>query len=112
YVEEIRKALFIKALLKNITGKFTMEIVTDRHLDNKLRVNAELKPGAKASSVLQKEIKESIIKVLLRENSEYRVLYGENKHKLQPEVKLWANSDPLYFSGNGKQRWMQKPTVK
>lgn len=108
YVEEIKKALFTRHLQTRITGKFTMEIVTDAHLDNRLMVHAELKSTTKPSGELKQNIRESVIKVLLRENSEYRVLYGENKHKLQPEITLWPNGHPLYFSGAGKQRWMQK----
>lgn len=108
FVEEVRKALFTRQLLKEITGKFTMEIVTDRHLDNRLLVNVELKDSVKPSAALSKAIRESIFKILTKESSEYAALHKVMGKRVLPLVKLWSNSHQLYFSGKGKQRWVKK----
>lgn len=108
YAEEVKKALFDRSLQKHITGKFTMEIVTDKHLDNKLLVHVELKASSKASADLGKAIRETIVKVLLKDNSEFANNYKALGKRMSPQVKLWQNNHPLYFSGKGKQKWVAK----
>lgn len=108
YPEEIRRSLFDKSLEKLVTGKFTMIADYDRNAKNYLELNVELRKGVDESKELVQKITNLVVEKLLKENSEYRVLYGEYKSKLHPRIKLWPNAHPLYFSGQGKQKWVKK----
>lgn len=108
YPEEIRRALLDNSLEPYITSKFTMFSGYDRRARNFLELNVELKRNVSASRELSKKIQKIVVGGLLKENSEYRVLYGENKSKLHPKIRFWENDHPLYFSGKGKQKWVKK----
>jgi len=108
YPEEIRKALLDPRLHDSITGKFAMEITNNKKMDNKLVVHVELRKDVKSSSDIRKVITQSIVDVLLRENSEYLSNYSVYGRKLWPQIKLWPNEHSLHFSGRGKQKWVVK----
>lgn len=112
YPEEVRRALLRGGLEHKVSGKFTMVAGYDKSANNYLEINIELKNGVQASQALVAEVTKAIVQALLKENSEYRVLYGEYKTALDPKVKLWPKSDPLYFDGIGKQKWVQKASAK
>jgi phenylacetate-CoA ligase len=107
YPEEIRRALLEPGLHSQITGKFTMISGYDKRARNYLEINIELRKGAKASKELSTIVQEHIVAHLLKENSEYRVLYGEYRTKLHPRIKLWDNEHALHFSSRGKQKWVK-----
>jgi phenylacetate-CoA ligase len=109
YPEEIRKALLDKRLHGSLTGKFSMEIINDKKMDNKLVIHVELRKDVKSSAAIRRVITASIVDVLLRENSEYLSNYSVYGKKLWPQIKLWPHEHPLHFSGRGKQRWVVKP---
>lgn len=108
YPEEIRRALLEKELESKVTGKFTMMSGYTKNAKNFLSINVELMRGVVPSHELVKRITKIVVARLLKENSEYRVLYGEYRSALNPRVKLWPNEHPKYFSGKGKQKWVQK----
>lgn len=108
YPEEIRRALLDPLVNKQVTGKFTMLSGYDRRARNFLELNIELRNNTTPSKSLTKKLINVIVEKLLKENSEYRVLYGEYKTKLHPKVKLWPNSHATYFAGRGKQKWIKK----
>ncbi len=108
YPEEIRKALLNKRLHNLATGKFSMEIVSNKRMDNKLVVHVELRKDVKSASEIRKIVTQSIVEVLLRENSEYLSNYSVYGRKLWPQIKLWPNDHPLHFSGRGKHKWVVK----
>jgi len=111
YPEEIRRALLIHNLEQKVSGKFTMMSAYDHNAKNYLEINVELKEGIQGSQNLRAEVVKAIVDGLLKENSEYRVLYGEYKSALNPRVKLWPKNHPSYFNGAGKQKWVQKAPV-
>ena len=108
YPEEIRRALLKREVEHKVTGKFTMISGYDSRAKNYLEINIELKKGVEPSRTLAKEITQLVVTSLLGDNSEYRVLYGEYRSALNPRVKLWPKDYALYFSGLGKQKWVQK----
>jgi phenylacetate-CoA ligase len=112
YPEEVRRALLCKEVEHKVSGKFTMLSGYDRRAKNYLEINVELKQDVEPSRILAKELTDLIVKNLLKENSEYRVLYGEYKSALNPKVKLWPKDHPLYFNGKGKQKWVKKELAK
>jgi phenylacetate-CoA ligase len=108
YPEEIRRALLDDTLQDKVTGKFTMIAGYDKSAKNYLEINVELMQDVEPSQDLVQLITKTTVARLLKENSEYRSLYGEYGSALSPHVKLWPNEHPLYFSGKGKQKWVQK----
>lgn len=108
YPQEIMRALLDHSLKDLVTGKFTMIASYDKEARNYLEINVELKQGTPAKETLVVQITDVIVQALLKENSEYRILYGEYKEKLNPVVRLWPHEDPLHFSGKGKQKWVKK----
>lgn len=108
YPEEIRRALLAKQLRLHVSGKFTMEVVTDKQMNSVLLIHVELKSKALPSKELPEQISQSVVNVLLRDNSEYVSNYAVYGQKLWPQIKIWPHEDPLHFSGKGKQKWVKK----
>ena len=107
FPEEIRRALLTKSVTEYVTGKFTLEVVQDKHLDNKLMINVELKRGVEKSPAIAGLIQKIIKSVLLLENSEYANNYASYGRKLLPRIKLWPNEHNAYFDSRGKHRWIK-----
>ncbi len=108
HAEEIRKALLEKAFHRALTGKFTMEVKTDRKQNSKLIVNLELRRNVSPSSLLSRQIRIAIVKVLLEENTEYTSNYATYGSKIWPKIIFWPNEHALHFDGKGKQKWVKK----
>lgn len=108
YPEEIRRALLEPGIDKFVTGKLTLFSGYDKNARNYLQIHVELRKGVTGTSDIAKRIEQSVVNRLIKENSEYRVLYGEYKKKLHPRIKLWPHEHPTYFSGKGKQQWVKK----
>ncbi len=106
YPEHVRRALESKACAKFATGKCTISIVESRTREPRLEVNIELKNSIKPSRAYAKVAAKEIMATLLEHNSEYRSNYTHLKRKMVPRIKLWPFSDPKYFSGRGKQKWI------
>ena len=108
YPEHIRRALEHKACSKFATGKCTVRIVESRTNEPRLEVNVELKKGVSPESTFAKIAEKEIINTLLADNSEYRSNHTHLRRKMIPRIKLWSFGDPKYFSGRGKQKWIEK----
>ncbi|QQS22565.1 hypothetical protein IPM19_02945 [bacterium] len=108
YPEHVREAHLTKATNKHTTGKFAMRITYDKKHNPVLEVNTELKPGAKLSKKFIATLRDTLIKVLLKKNSEYRVLHSNFSKKMVPVVKLWQHQSAPHFAGGGKQKWTIK----
>lgn len=108
YPEEIRRALLDPTLHDKVTGKFTMATGYDSKARTYLEIHVEMRRGVEESKLLTNYITDLIVQHLLKDNSEYRVLYAEYKSRFNPRVKLWSHEDPLYFNGRGKQKWVHK----
>ncbi|MEO8785046.1 MAG: hypothetical protein ABI221_01860 [Candidatus Saccharimonadales bacterium] len=109
YPEEIKRALLDKSIRDRVTSKLTMIAGYDAEAQNYLEVHVELRNGIEASRELTDLVTKLIVQSLLKENSEYRVLYGEYGAKLHPRVSLWSHGHELHFGGRGKQKWVKKP---
>lgn len=108
YPEEIRRALLDKSLHEQVTGKFTMLTGYDKKAKNYLEIHVELRSAVTETEELARNVTDLIVAQLIKENSEYRVLCGEDKSKLRPKIRLWPHQHPLYFHGKGKQPWVKK----
>lgn len=107
YPQTIRTALQHKTLEESTTGKFTMKVNYNKKQDQYLEINVELKPNASKNKTLLSQIKQFVITSLNRENSEFRSQYEDNSKIMTPKIVLWPFNDNLYFSGKGKQKWVQ-----
>lgn len=108
YPEEIRRALLGEDINQKVTGKFTMEVITDSQMNPKLVIHTELKKNELADKKLTNAIQKNIVNTLLSDNSEYVSNYKAYGRKLWPRIVLWANEHEQHFSGRGKQKWVKK----
>lgn len=112
YPEYIRKALLNKELQKYLTGKFSMQVVYDKKMNQKLHIHIELKKNVKANEKLEKLTKKEIIHSLLSFSTEYHHLYSTAnpvyKKQLEPEIFFHNYEDPQYFKPGIKQKWVIK----
>ena len=106
YPEHVRAALEEDELQKYVTGKFTMQTLTDEHHDQYLEINIELKKEQKESEELHKLAEERIIAHLLEKNAEYHNNHVHFKDKVIPHLVFWPHEDPLYFQPGIKQKWV------
>lgn len=108
FSEHVKEALQEEKISKKITGKFSMQTLTDKHHDQYLELNVELASGVRAEKSLERQIAEIVIKNLLKKNSEYKNNYGSMKEKITPVIVFWPYEDPLYFRPGVKQKWVKK----
>jgi phenylacetate-CoA ligase len=108
YPEHVRLALESKPCAAYLTGKCTLRITETRKAEPKLEIHAELKKGARPPSDFSRVVVDAVVKSLLEHNSEYRSNYGSVPRKVTPKVILWPFGDEKYFSGRGKQKWIDK----
>lgn len=106
YPEHVREALQDEAALAHVTGKFTMQTLTDDRHDQYLEVNVELREHAKSSSALLADLSDRIVAALLSHNSEYRNNHASMGDKVRPKLVLWPHEDPKYFKPTVKQKWV------
>jgi phenylacetate-CoA ligase len=110
YPEHIREAHLHKKVSPFLSGKFTLEIVFDKHNNQELLIHSELRKDVQIANKrrLIEEIKNITMAELLKSNSEYRVLHSSNPGKMVPRVILWTHQSAPHFIGGGKQRWALK----
>lgn len=108
YPEHVREALQDPLLLKKITGKFSMQTLTDKTHDQYLEINVELKPGAAESPELTDKVSKKVVANLLLKNSEYANNHSSMKDRVLPKIVFWPHEDPLYFKPGIKQKWVKK----
>jgi phenylacetate-CoA ligase len=108
YAEHIREALQSPLLLKNISGKFTMRVLTDERHDQYLELNVELSSEGKSSKHLEETIIKSVVQNLLAKNSEFTNNHTLLKDKVHPKIIFWTHGDPTHFKSGIKQKWVVK----
>jgi phenylacetate-CoA ligase len=108
YPEHVRKALEAKECARFATGKCTLRIVESRLAEPRLEINVELRKGIKPDTKMGAIAKKIIVSTLIEHNSEYRSNHTQAARKVMPKIKLWEFSDPKYFRGGGKQKWVIK----
>ncbi|MEK7547093.1 MAG: hypothetical protein AAB536_02865 [Patescibacteria group bacterium] len=108
YPEAIREALLKKSLNGFFTGKFTMITKFDKHKDQFLEINLELKKSKKAGENVKKKTLKEIIAMLREKNSEFRELHSHLGKRAIPKLVFWEYEHPLFFKQGVKQKWVRK----
>jgi phenylacetate-CoA ligase len=108
FPEHVREALQDGLLLKKITGKFSMQTLTDKRHDQFLEINVELRAGVSESPELTERVSKKIVANLLKKNSEYANNYASMKERVVPKIVFWPHEDPTYFKQGIKQKWVKK----
>ncbi len=112
YPEYIKRALLNKELQKYFTGKFSMQVVYDKNMNQKLYVHIELKKNIKPSNQIENLAKKAIINFLSTYSAEYYHLYYNAtsiyKKQLEPKIFLHHYEYPQYFKPGIKQKWAIK----
>ncbi len=109
YPEEIRRVLEDPQIARFVTGKCTIRVDVDEHMDQYLMVHVELKRFNSPEVGLKNIIQDRIVYELLQYNSEYAYLYKNLPiERMAPRVTLWPFGDAMYFGAPGKHRWVRK----
>lgn len=109
YPENIRDALTKEKIEKEISGKFVMSTRNDKQMNQYLEMAFELKDGVtKTRLSLQKNIKDTVVKVLKQKNNEYNELYKSLGPRVEPQIKLCQYGHKDYFPLGVKQKWHKK----
>ncbi|MFN3478475.1 MAG: hypothetical protein ACK4ZM_03820, partial [bacterium] len=112
YPEYIMKALLTKNLQKYCTEKFSMQVVYDKTMDQRLHIHIELKKNIAPNMKIEKLIKKEVINSLLTYSTEYHHLYSTSnetyKKQIEPIIFLHFYEDPQYFKPGIKQKWTIK----
>lgn len=108
YPEEVRQALLEDPVENLVSGRFVMEVIQAKNMESTLVINVELMKGVERNAAISRKVKGVIAKTLLATNTEYASSQASAGRKALPKVVLWPNGHPLYFHGNGKQRWVKR----
>lgn len=112
YPEYIKKALLKSATQRYVTGKFSMQIIYSKSMNQKLEIHIELKKNIKPSKQIEQLIQKEVTKSLKEHSAEYNHLYssGNTKYKkqIEPNIILHLYEDQRYFKTGIKQKWAIK----
>lgn len=111
YPEFVKTALFNKRLNQFLTGKFTMLTKYDRHQNQHLEINLELKKGVKLKKGYKKIALKRIVEVLRQKSSEYKELSLNMKERVYPKLIFWPYEYPKYFTPGLKQKWVNRAKI-
>jgi phenylacetate-CoA ligase len=108
YPENIKAGLSGRRFLRTLTGRFVMQKLLDKTMDELLQVNIELSPNAKANKQLECEIQECLTNTLLKVNLEYADVSRHLEKDVRPRVVLWPYQHPQYFKPGLKPRFIYR----
>ncbi len=108
FPEFIKDGLLQTESSKFCTGKMAMCTKFDKHQNQYLEINVEMKKGVKASPKLRYKVQRAILEGLLKKSSEYRELYRFIGKRALPKVVLWPAEDVTFFQPGIKQKWVIK----
>ena len=106
YPENVTVGLEQPIIREWVTGKFVLEVKEDADKNRFLSVVVELASGVDESEQKQDAIASSILKQLLRLNSEF-ANYVPAEYQM-PQVTLTLTGDPEYFPIGVKHRYTRK----
>lgn len=106
YPQHVRVALDRPALLRHLTGKFTMQKRLTANMDERLEVHVELRPGAARNSLSVDSLSGHIVETLLRLNMEYRDASARIGKDMKPRVTLWPYQHEKHFRAGLKPRYV------
>ncbi|MFA5954336.1 MAG: hypothetical protein WC817_02250 [Patescibacteria group bacterium] len=105
YPEHLKDALRESPLDRSLTGNFTLRTKYDRHENEYLEVNIELRPKIKASRTLKGLLVEKITAAFMEKNAEYRNNMHVMPERMRPHLVFWQHEHPLHFSRGAKHKW-------
>lgn len=108
YPEFIKTALYDKELSKFLTGKFSMSTKYDKHQNQYLEINLELKKTQTAKPGYEEAALKKIVGALTRKSSEYKELFSNMGDRVQPRLAFWPYEHPGYFTPGNKQKWVNQ----
>jgi phenylacetate-CoA ligase len=108
YPEHVREALENDELQQQITGKCTIQTLTDDSHAQYLEVNIEMRPNTNHTEELKLAIQNQIVVNLLEKNSEYENNHKSMGQKVLPQIVLWPHADETYFKPGIKQQWVKR----
>ncbi len=108
YPEAIRKVLEKNSFHKIFTGKCSLEIKHSKKQNQILTIHVELRSGISGNKEMENNLKEAIVEILIKENSEYRNNYEQLGKLAIPKILLWSHGNKNYFKLGGKQKWVRK----
>ncbi|MBK5215813.1 MAG: hypothetical protein JJE53_03345 [Candidatus Pacebacteria bacterium] len=108
YPESIRKVLEKNKYRKYFTGKCSLEIKYSEKQNQILSIHIELKKKIIINKETEKNISQSILEILVSENSEYRNNYEQLGKRSIPILFFWSHGHDEYFASNGKHKWVKK----
>lgn len=108
YPDSIRRALHEKAIVKEVTGKFSMLADYDKSGRQLLHIHIETKHNVAKDAALKTKLQTVIHNRLLEESSEYNETYKQVGEVVKPVIELWDYEHPLHFKSGGKQKWIKK----
>ncbi|MBS3168586.1 hypothetical protein J4216_05645 [Candidatus Woesearchaeota archaeon] len=89
YPENIQEAIYKdKNISKFVTGKFHIKNVVSSDHEHKLRIDFELRQGAKKNSKIEQEFSNSICNTLQNVNEGYKLVYNRIGKKAMPLIVL------------------------
>lgn len=103
YPENIKVGLEQPVIRDWVTGKFVMEILEDADKNRFLSIVVELAPEVEASDEKKQAVADSILKELIRLNSEF-ANYVPPEYQI-PQVRLLPMGEPEYFPLGVKHRY-------
>ncbi|HEV8550642.1 MAG TPA: phenylacetate--CoA ligase family protein, partial [Polyangiaceae bacterium] len=103
YPENVAPALEERAIAREVTGKFVLELVHGDDQNVALGLTVELAPSATPNSRLADDIARGVRHELERQNSEFKNYVPEARRT--PEVRLLPHADPSYFPKGVKHRY-------
>ncbi len=105
YPEFIKEALISPSLAESTTGRFTMLTRYDKRQNQYLEVNVEMRPTAKITGSLARQIDRAIIGSLSQKSSEFLEIVRHPGGEALIQSVLWPQDHPKYFSLKSKQKW-------
>ncbi|PJE75559.1 hypothetical protein COV04_03975 [Candidatus Uhrbacteria bacterium CG10_big_fil_rev_8_21_14_0_10_48_11] len=108
YPEHLKDALREAPFDRSLTGNFTLQTKHDRHENEYLEVNIELRNKVKQNRILKAALVEKIITALTDKNAEYRNNMQVMPERMRPRLVFWQYEHPLHFSRNAKQKWAKR----
>jgi phenylacetate-CoA ligase len=93
-------------VVRDVTGKFVMQVVEDADKNLHFALAVELAPAAVASDELRERIADRVLAQLLRLDAEFAAYVP--KERQRPVVTLHPAGDPAYFPVGVKHRYSRR----
>lgn len=108
YPEHIKEDMHHPKIRKLVTGKFSLVTKTDKKHNEYLEVNVELKPKAKVTGALKRNLQTIIHNALINKNAEHRNNASLMPDRIKPRIVVWPHEHPIHFKPGIKQKWAKK----